>query len=114
MKLQELKTRLQMEQTDEANDTYLQTQLDDAIEWVQRVCNQPFIVDGVLTLPNVVKSVVTQYVAFELQGNAGIKSESIGGMSQSFDSVSERNQSLMHKLSSAGLRRVRFRPFGGC
>ncbi|CAM5191447.1 hypothetical protein LSPH26S_05523 [Lysinibacillus sphaericus] len=37
---------------------------------------------------------VAQYVAFELQGNAGIKSESIAGMSQSFDSADERNNTL--------------------
>lgn len=113
MELQELKTRLQMEQTETANDAYLQLQLDDAIEWVQRVCNQSFIVGDTLTLPNTAKSVVAQCVAFELQGNAGIKSESIGGMSQTFDSVAERNQSFISKLSAAGLRKVRFVPFGG-
>ncbi|WP_341320830.1 phage head-tail connector protein [Solibacillus sp. FSL H8-0523] len=113
MELQELKTRLQMEQTETANDAYLQLQLNDAIEWVQRVCNQSFIVDYALTLPNTAKSVVAQYVAFEMQGNAGIKSESIGGMSQTFDSATERNQSLISKLSAAGLRKVRFVPFGG-
>ena len=114
MDLQELKTRLQMDQTDTTNDTYLQLQLNDAIDWVQHVCNQSFMVNGVLTLNNVAKSVVAQYVSFEIQGNAGIKSESIGGMSQTFDSFTERNQSLIRKLSSAGLRKVRFRPFGRC
>lgn len=113
MELQELKIRLQMDQTEIANDAYLQMQLSDAIEWVQRVCNQSFIVNEVLTLPNTAKSVIAQYVAFEMQGNAGIKSESIGGMSQTFDGVTERNQSLISKLSAARLRKVRSVPFGG-
>lgn len=113
MELIELKQRLQLPTDDVSNDTYLQLQLDDAIEWVQMVCNQSFVYDGVLALPNVAKSVVAQYVAFELQGNTGIKSESIGGMTQTFDSATERNQSLISKLSAAGLRKVRFRALGG-
>lgn len=112
MDLTELKQRLQIPTNDTTNDTYLQIQLTDAIDWVKRVCNQDFMVNNVLTLPNTAKSVVAQYVAFEVQGNSGVKSESIGGMSQSFDSVAERNQSLISKLSAAGLRKIRFVPFG--
>ncbi|CAM5191367.1 phage head-tail connector protein [Lysinibacillus sphaericus] len=113
MELTELKILIQMNQSDESNDTYLKLKLDEAIEWVQGACNQSFIVNGVLELPAVAKGVVAQYVAFELQGNAGIKSESIAGMSQSFDSADERNNTLVKKLSTAGLRKLRFKPFGG-
>lgn len=113
MKLTELKTLIQMKESETTNDTYLQLKLEEAIEWVQGVCNQSFTVNGVLELPAVAKGVVAQYVAFELQGNTGIKSESIAGMSQAFDSAEERNNTLIKKLGSAGLRRLRFRPLGG-
>ncbi|MFC5541558.1 phage head-tail connector protein [Ureibacillus suwonensis] len=112
MTLDELKRRLQIPDEDTSKDEYLQDVLEEAIEWVQCVCNQDFLVDGELKLPSVAKSVIAQYVNFEMQNNAGIKSESIGGMSQTFDSVEERNQALISKLSSAGLRKLRFKPLG--
>ncbi|RUL56468.1 phage head-tail connector protein [Lysinibacillus antri] len=111
MNLNELKTLLP--NTNNLSDAYLQLKLDEAVDFVKRVCNQDFTVDGVLTLPASVKGIVAQYVDFELQGNAGIKSESIGGMSQTFDSVEERNNALIKKLSSLGLRKLRFKSFGG-
>lgn len=113
MNLNDLKVLLKMPSTESENDAYLQLMLEEAIEWVQGVCNQSFKVKGVLELPAVAKGVVAQYVAFELQGNTGIKSESIAGMSQAFDSAEERNNTLIKKLGSAGLRRLRFRPLGG-
>jgi hypothetical protein len=112
MTLDELKRRLQIPDEDTSKDEYLQIVLEEAIGWVQNVCGQDFIVDGELRLPAVAKSVIAQYVSFELQNNAGVKSESIGGMSQTFDSVDERNQALISKLSSAGLRKLRFKPLG--
>ncbi|MGE8037889.1 hypothetical protein [Lysinibacillus sp. NPDC093692] len=102
-----------MTESDTSNDAYLQLKLEEGIEWVQGVCNQSFIVNGALKLPSVAKGVVAQYVAFELQGNTGIKSESIAGMSQAFDSAEERNNTLIKKLGSAGLRKLRFRSLGG-
>jgi len=102
-----------MNQSDESTDAYLKLKLNEAIEWVQGVCNQSFIVNEVIKLPSIAKGIVAQYVLFELQGNTGIKSESIAGMSQAFDSAEERNDALIKKLSSAGLRKLRFRPFGG-
>lgn len=113
MELTELKVLIQMKESDVSNDTYLKLKLDEAIEWVQGACNQTFLVDGALKLSAVAKGVIAQYVLYELQGNSGIKSESIAGMSQSFDSADERNSALMKKLGSAGLRKIRFRPFGG-
>jgi len=114
MILEELKIRLQIPTEDTSNDAYLTLILEDAISFVQTACNNDFMVNGVLILPTAAKNVVAQYVAFELQGNTGIKSESIGGMSQTFDSANERNNVLISKLSAAGLRRIRFRPFGRC
>ncbi|UED81076.1 phage head-tail connector protein [Lysinibacillus sp. CD3-6] len=113
MELTELKILIQMNQSDESTDAYLKLKLNEAIEWVQGVCNQSFIANGVIKLPSIAKGIVAQYVLFELQGNTGIKSESIAGMSQAFDSAEERNDALIKKLSSAGLRKLRFRPFGG-
>lgn len=111
MELTELKILLQLPESDTSNDAYLQMKLGEAIDWVIRVCGQSFLVDEVLMLPRVAKGVVAQYVAFELQGNHGIKSESIGGMSQTFDSASERDSALISKLSQARLRKVRFTPY---
>lgn len=113
MKLGDLKQLLKMPLAESDDDVYLQLKLVEAIEWVQGVCNQSFIVNGALKLPSVAKGVVAQYVAFELQGNTGIKSESIAGMSQAFDSAEERNNALIKKLGSAGLRKLRFRSLGG-
>lgn len=113
MELTELKILIQMNQSDESTDAYLKLKLNEAIEWVQGVCNQSFIVNEVIKLPSIAKGIVAQYVLFELQGNTGIKSESIAGMSQAFDSAEERNDALIKKLSSAGLRKLRFKPFGG-
>ncbi|WP_313150953.1 phage head-tail connector protein [Lysinibacillus capsici] len=111
MELTELKILLQLPESDTGNDAYLKMKLGEAIDWVIRVCGQSFLIDDVLMLPRVAKGVVAQYVAFELQGNHGIKSESIGGMSQTFDSASERDSALISKLSQARLRKARFTPY---
>lgn len=113
MTLDELKKRLEIPPEDTSRDGYLEGILEEAIEWVQGACNQTFVINDVLTLPAVAKGIVAQYVGYELQGSAGIKSESIGGMSQTFDSVEERDQALISKLSKARLRKIRFRTFGG-
>lgn len=111
MTLPELKALLKIDAADTSNDAYLQLKLEEALEWVIGVCNQPFAHNGILSLPAVAKGVVAQYVAYDLQGNDGIKSESMAGMSQTFDSVDERNSALIKKLSQAGLRKLRFKPF---
>lgn len=111
MELKELKILLQLPESDTSNDAYLEMKLGEAIDWVVRVCGQSFLVNDKLMLPRVAKGVVAQYVAFELQGNHGIKSESIAGMSQTFDSINERDSALISKLSQARLRKMRFTPY---
>lgn len=111
MELTELKILLQLPENDTSNDAYLEMKLGEAIDWVVRVCGQSFLVNDKMMLPRVAKGVVAQYVAFELQGNHGIKSESIGGMSQTFDSANERDSALISKLSQARLRKMRFIPY---
>lgn len=110
MNLNELKVLLEI--TDDSKDAYLQLKLDEAIDFVKRVCNQEFIKDNKLTLPAVAKGVIATYVQYELNGNTGIKSESIAGMSQSFESSEERDNALINRLSVAGLRKIRFTPIG--
>ncbi|GGA31119.1 phage head-tail connector protein [Psychrobacillus lasiicapitis] len=111
MKLNELKVLLQMTD-DYSKDPFLTLKLEEAIEFVQSNCNQSFLLDGVLTLPAVAKGVVASYVQYELNGNTGVKSESIGGMSQTFESSEERDNALIKRLSMAGLRKLRFRKIG--
>lgn len=113
MTLEELKVRLDISIEDTSRDAKLQLLLADAIDFVVRTCNQSFLVNEVVTLPPTAQNVVAAFVRSELSGNDGITSESIGGMSQSFESSDVRNSSLTSKLRKAGLIRVRFTPFGG-
>lgn len=111
MTLNELKILLQMSLTDESLDKYLTMKLASGIEFVQRVCSDDFMKNGEVLIPALVKDVVADYVAFELLGK-GIQSESIAGMSQSFQSATERDVSLTNKLREAGYIQIKFFPLG--
>ncbi|EWG12741.1 phage head-tail connector protein [Cytobacillus firmus] len=111
MNLDELKARLRI--SDTTQDEFLKVALDDAIDFVQRTCNRDFLIDGELKLPPAAKSIAALYVSYEMVANPGIKSESIAGMSQTFESGEERDSALLAQLTSAGLRRIRFKSFGG-
>lgn len=103
MRLNELKLRLRIPPEETANDELLLIFLDDAIDFVQRTCNQTFD-----PMPPTAKKVITQYTAFELNGNGYVLSESIAGMSQSFESSEQRDKSLTAILRKAGLIKLRF------
>lgn len=113
MTLEELKVRLDIPIEDTSHDAKLILLLEDAIDFVVRTCNQTFFVNEVVTLPPIAQNVVAAFVRSELSGNDGVTSESIGGMSQSFESSEVRNTALTSKLRKAGLIRVRFTAFGG-
>lgn len=113
MTLEELKVRLDIPIEDTSRDAKLKLLLVDAIDFVVRTCNQTFLVNDIVTLPPTAQNVVAAFVRSEFSGNDGVTSESIGGMSQSFESSDVRNSSLTSKLRKAGLIRVRFTPFGG-
>lgn len=107
MQLSELKTRLEPIVIEDAK---LQLLLDDAIAFVETVCNRKFSLDN---FPKQLSPIITKYVRYELEHDATVKSESIGGMSQTFTSRDELTNQLVDDLSYTGLRRVRFVPFGG-
>lgn len=113
MTLEELKVRLDIPLEDTSRDAKLILLLVDAIDFVVRTCNQTFLVNDVVTFPPIAQNVVAAFIRSELSGNEGVTSESIGGMSQSFESSDDRNAALTSKLRKAGLIRVRFTPFGG-
>ncbi|MGA4517207.1 phage head-tail connector protein [Solibacillus silvestris] len=103
MRLNELKLRLKIPPDDTKNDELLLIYLDDALDFIQRTCNQIFD-----PLPPTAKKVATQYVAFELNGNGYVLSESISGMSQTYESSEKRDKSLTDTLRKAGLIKLRF------
>lgn len=103
MKLYELKLRLRIPADQTDNDELLLVYLDDAIDFVQRTCNQEFD-----PMPPVVKKVATQYVTHEFYGSGAVLSESIAGMSQTFESSDQRDNHLTGMLRKAGLLRLRF------
>ncbi|MEK5148771.1 phage head-tail connector protein [Psychrobacillus sp. FSL K6-4615] len=110
MNINELKELLQIH--DDSRDPFLTLKLAEAIDFVQGSCNQNFIKEDVLTLPATAKGVIATYVQYELNGNTGVKSESMAGMSQSFESSEERDNALIKRLSVAGLRKIKFIPIG--
>lgn len=107
MQLSELKTRLDPIIVE---DEKLQLLLDDAIAFVETTCNRKFSLGD---FPRQLAPIITKYVRYELEHDATVKSESIGGMSQTFTSKDELTNQLVNDLSYTGLRRVRFTPFGG-
>ncbi len=58
--LAELKIYLELSE-DDVSDEKLQINLDDAIDEVQRMCKQDFIVDGTLKLPPTVKKLLLNW-----------------------------------------------------
>lgn len=107
MQLTELKERLSPLIVE---DRKLQLLLEDAIVFVETVCNRIFQRDAI---PKALLPIITKYVRFELEHDAMITSESIAGMSQSFASKEELTNELINELSYTGLRRVNFKVFGG-
>src|SRR5699024_3525050 len=106
MDLEELKLRLDIAVDDTSNDDRLTLMLEDAIDFVRRICGREFD-----PLPPTVKSVITKFVQYEYSGmNDGVVSESIGGMSQTFGSKEERDRSLTDELRRARLIRMKFTP----
>ncbi len=108
MRLNELKIRLQIPAEDTSNDDLLLVLLDDAIDFVQRACNQVFD-----PMPPTAKKVVAQYVSNELAGNRHIRAEWIADMKQEFESSEERDKALTNILRKSGLIKLRFAPLGG-
>ena len=107
MDLTELKIRLRIPEQEIENDELILILLEDAIDFIQRKCNQVFDI-----LPPTAKKVAAQYVASELNGNGHILSESIAGMSQTFETSEQRNKSLTDILRKSGLIRLRFASLG--
>ncbi len=105
MDLEELKVRLDISTDDDSQDAKLSLFLEDAIDFVNRVCGQDF-----KALPPTAKSVVEKYIREEIAGNNGVVSESIGGMSQSFETKEQRDKALIDTLRKARLIRMRFTP----
>lgn len=109
MTLDELKVRLDLTGKDNEQDVKLKLLLDDAIDFVKRACNQNFSDEtGALKLPGPAKMAVTMLVDGELNHSNGVTSESIGGMSQSFETSSDRHKKVIDTLRSAGLIRFGF------
>lgn len=99
MTLDELKIRINAT----ADDLVLQTKLDDAIDFVCGYLHRTF--NDEKPMPLKVKRIVAKYVQSELTLTDGIKSESIDGLSQTFESKSERENAIKAELRSTGLRK---------
>ncbi|PIC73337.1 hypothetical protein [Sporosarcina sp. P17b] len=103
MRLNELKIRLRIPADDTVNDDYLLVVLEDALDFIQRTCNQQFD-----PLPPTAKKVASQYVENELAGGRHIKAEWIADMKQEFESTNDRDKALTDMLRKAGLVRLRW------
>lgn len=106
MTLDELKARIDVGTTE---DGTLQVKLDDAVDFVCGYLNRTFD-DNDIEMPARVKRIVAKYVGAELAfvGVEGIKSESLAGMSQTFESRDERDNALKAELRATGLRKLRW------
>lgn len=102
MSLDDLKNRI----TTILEDDVLQVRLDDAIDFVCGYLNQEFTEDN--PMPNRVKKIVAKYVESESMFTDGVKSESIGGMSQVFESREERDKAFKSQLRATGLKKLRW------
>lgn len=102
MTLDDLKNRI----TTTLEDATLQVRLDDATDFVCGYLNQEFTEDN--PMPNRVKKIVAKYVESESMFTDGVKSESIGGMSQVFESREERDKALKSQLRATGLKKLRW------
>lgn len=85
MKLDELKVRLKIPAEDTKQDAYLTVALEDAIEDVQKYCNDSFTNPETdeLKLPGGVKQAITKLVK-AYQENSNVQSQSLGDMRKSF------------------------------
>lgn len=101
--IEEWKNRLRVKREDTSKDELIQYYLEDALDFAERTCNQRFD-----PIPPTVKKVMTLYMAQELYGSNFTLSESIGGMSQTFESSEQRDKHLISILRKAGLLRLRF------
>lgn len=104
MQLEELKARIETGLTNEK----LQVYLDDAIDFVCGYLNVTFGEDN--EMPNRVKRVIAKYVESDISfdGVSGVVSETIGGMTQTFESKKERDKALRAELKATGLRKLRW------
>lgn len=103
MELSELRMRLDVSEED-VPSAKLQLLLDDAIDWVQRVCRQDFVgADGNLQLPSVAKKTVAKYINFDLNSTDGVKKEEIGDTKFEYYDLEQLNMDLLKDLKAAGL-----------
>lgn len=100
MNLSELKQRINTTLSDEQ----LQVKLDDAQDFIFGYLNRSYENDSE---PNRVKKVIAKYVESDLSfGVDGVKSESIGGMNQTFESLEERDNAFIKELAKLRLRKL--------
>lgn len=101
MLLDDLKSRI----TTTLDDDALQIKLDDANDFVCGYLNNWFATEE---MPNRVKRIIAKYVESEIlfADNRGVKSETLGGMSQTFESSDERDKALKSELRATGLRKL--------
>lgn len=103
MELSELRMRLDVSEED-VSDVKLQLLLDDAVDWVQRVCRQSFVdEEGNLQLPSVVKKTIAKYIDFDLNSTDGVKKEEIGDTKFEYYDLEQLNMDLLKDLKAAGL-----------
>lgn len=108
MKLEELKVRLKIPADDDKQDVYLKVALEDAIEDVQKHCNDSFIDSNTneLRLPGGVKQAITKLVK-AYQENSNVQSQSLGDMRKSFFEGGTMNE-VTRLLNPYVKKRVRF------
>lgn len=109
MTLDELKERLGIAAEDTSRDGQLSYMLADAIAFVEAECGNV----AVTRLPQTVNKVIMRYVQYELHTTPGVLTESLAGMSQTFESSEARDKSLSRDLGKLGLRMIRFQKFHG-
>lgn len=107
MTLDELKVRLG---DVTATDDQLHYLLEDAVIFVESACGRTFPLDE--TFPKELKPIITKYIRYELAGDEMVKSESIGGMTQTYNDKEDLRKSLISELSRLRLRKLRFTPIG--
>lgn len=103
MSLYELKARLEIPQEHTEDDEELLMLLHDSLDYVERTCNQTFD-----PLPPTVKRVMVEHVKNAFDNRLYVLNESIGGMSQSFESSNDIEDHLYNTLRRAGLLRLHF------
>ncbi|WP_281998674.1 head-tail connector protein [Priestia flexa] len=108
MKLDELKVRLKIPAEDTKQDAYLTVALEDAIEDVQKHCNDSFIDSETdeLKLPGGVKQAITKLVK-AYQENSNVQSQSLGDMRKSFFEGGTMNE-VTRLLKPYVKKKVRF------